>query len=130
MNNSNSLGVLATLREVTELLAELDLPSLPPIASVQVHWDAVDMLGAHVQLNGGLVVDLERIDAIRVWAVAMGGVVLLGDAHYSAYSRSGYRPLSAIVRLPSGGLFEVWDHLTDLGTAPEWTTTDTGLIAA
>jgi hypothetical protein len=115
MNDSKSLGVLATLRETTALLAGLDLTTLPPIAAVVVHWETADTLGARVQLSSGLSNEVEVIDAIRTWAVALRGVVLLGDAHYSTYSRCGYRQLSALVRLPSGSLFEVWAHLLDLG---------------
>ena len=130
MNDFKSLGVLATLREVTAVLAGLDLTTLAPIAAVVVHWESVDTLGARVQLRSGLWADIEVIDAIRTWAVALGGVVLLGDAHYSTYQRSGYRQLSALVRLPSGSLFEVWAHLLDLGPAREPASADTDLIPA
>lgn len=129
MNDSKSLGVLATLRETTALLAGLDLAALPEITAVVVHWETVDTLGARVQLSSGLRTDLDSIDAIRTWAVAVGGVVLLGDPHYSTYRRSGYRQLSALVRMPSGSLFEVWDHLHDLTPSPGWAPVGPGVTA-
>jgi len=60
--------------------------------------------------------------------VALGAVVLLGDE--MTHSVLPYRQLAAVLRLPSGALFEVWTHLTDLHPSPEWAPTDQELIAA
>lgn len=127
MNDSESLGVLATLREVTELLAGLDLTTLPPIWGVQVSpMIREDALTGRAQLASTFPTEREAIDAIRSWAVALGAVVLLGDE--VTHARGSYRQLAAVLRLPSGALFEVWDHLSDLHPSPEWTPADLGMI--
>jgi hypothetical protein len=125
MNCSDSLGVLATLREVTDLLANLDLADLPQISNVNVTPDFEHSgLSGQAQLRHASGADLDKIDAIRAWAVALGGVTLLADAHYSTSGRHSYRQLAAIVPLTSGGVFEVWTHLTELAPSPGWTPAD------
>jgi hypothetical protein len=126
MNDSKSLGVLASLREVAELLAGLDLATLAPFWGVEVRpdFDHDGLCGkAQLNLHGHAVTDLDRIDAVRAWAVALGGVVLLDD-EFTPSSRVPVRQLSAVVPLSSGGVFEVWTHLTQLVPSPEWTPAD------
>lgn len=130
MNNSETLGVLAALREVTELLAGLDLANLPEVGAIRVGDDIRNGgLSGRAQLYARCATELEAIDAIRTWAVALGAVVLLGEE--ATHSTEPYREITAVLRLPSGGLFEVWTHLHELRPAPEWTApADSGLIAA
>jgi hypothetical protein len=117
MNTSKSLGVLAVLREATDLLSSLDQPGLPPLCAVSVGHDfTADALSARAQLSAHFPTELDAIDAIRTWALALGGVVLLGDEN-PGFNRP-YRELTACLPLPSGGLFEVWDMLHDLHSAP------------
>lgn len=126
MNNSESAGLLATLREVTELLAGLDLASLPKIWCVQVAPDFHnDGLTGKAQLYTRST-ELDAIDAIRTWAAALGGVVLLGDE--VIYGGGSFRDITAVLRLPSGAVFEVWDHLSELRPSPGWVPADSGLI--
>jgi hypothetical protein len=129
MNDSESLRLLATLREVTELLASLDLTALPGVAAIQVDTDfrqGGQRGRVQIYARG---TDLDIIDAIRTWAVALGGEVLLGDE--VAHSRGAYRQIAAVLPLPSGGKFMVWDHLSELHPSPEWTPADSPeLIAA
>lgn len=101
MNDSESLGLLATLREVTEQLAGLDLTALPELCAVQVTPDFHHGgLCGKAQLAARCPTELEEIDAIRTWAVALGAVVLLDEERPDP---SGpYRQIAAVLRLPSG----------------------------
>lgn len=129
MNDSESLRLLATLREITELLAGLDLTALPGVAAIQVDTDfrqGGQRGRVQIYARG---TDLDIIDAIRTWAMALGGDVLLGDE--VTHSRGNYRQIAAVLPLPSGGKFMVWDHLSELRPSPEWTPADSPeLIAA
>lgn len=129
MNDSESLGLLATLREVTEQLAGLDLTALPELCAVQVTPDFHHGgLCGKAQLAARCPTELEEIDAIRTWAVALGAVVLLDEERPDP---SGpYRQIAAVLRLPSGSVFEVWGHLRELRPSPDWVPTDPDLIPA
>lgn len=125
---SESLGLLASLREITEVLAGLDLAALPKIYAVDVKPEfGSEGLAGSAQLLSWPDDDVHAIDAIRTWAVALGAVVLLGDEVEHTYG--AYRRLAAVLRLPSGRVFEVWRHLTELRPSPDWTP-DSDLIAA
>lgn len=128
MDNSESLGLLAALREITELLAGLDLATLPDIGCVMVDSDFRDggMRGKAQYFAHGAS-DLDVIHAIRTWAVALGGVVLLGDEKTHGFKP--FRQIAAVLRLPSGVMFEVWSHLTELRPSPEWTAEHTGMTS-
>ncbi|WP_157436529.1 hypothetical protein [Actinospica robiniae] len=127
MNTPQSVGLLAVLREVADVLAGLDLAALPEIHAIDASPDIHGGLRGKAQLSH-LGNDIEAIDAIRTWADALGAVVLLGDE--MTHSTPPYRQLAAVLRLPSGALFEVWRHLHDLHPSPEWAPTDPELIAA
>jgi hypothetical protein len=126
---SESLGLLASLREITEVLAGLDLAALPKIYAVDVKPEfSGEGLAGSAQLYSSPADDGHGIDAIRAWAVALGAVVLLGDEVEHKYG--AYRRLAAVLRLPSGRVFEVWRHLTELRPSPDWTPADSDLIVA
>lgn len=128
MDTPQSVALLAVLREVADMLASLDLATLPEIHAIDASPDIRQGgLRAKAQLSY-LGSDLKTIDAIRTWANALGAAVLLGDE--MTHSTPPYRQLAAVLRLPSGALFDVWGHLHDLHPSPEWAPTGTELIAA
>lgn len=111
---SKSLAVtLAQFAAVTNLLAELvTSPDLPEIFSTQVMQDlgsdnnAVSVLALLAYPSERT--ELAEIDAVRAWASALNGVLLLGDPMPNVDGSMTMRRLSAIRRLPTGGLFEAY----------------------
>lgn len=129
MNRSRRLA--DAMPEISNLLASLDLASLPELHMVMVkpHRGEPDLIDAAAMLRPTFVPEIEAIDAVRTWAVALGGVVLLSEEN-DPDTENPYRKLSAVLRLPSGGLFEVGTTLYQLRPAPGWTPADPGLITA
>jgi hypothetical protein len=130
MTYSRSRQLLGSMAEVADLLGRLDLASLPAVYSIAVkpHRGEPGVIDGAAMLGFGGT-ERDRIDAIRTWADAIGGVVLLGD-EIDPGTDYASRRLSAVVPLPSGGLFEVWVTLIDLHPADDWTPADSELIPA
>ena len=117
MNRSRRL--IEVMAEVSDLLACLDLADLPAITLITVkpHRGEPDQLDGAAMLRPMFGPQIESIDAVRIWALALGGVVLLGD-ETDPDTDYASRRLSALIPLPSGGLFEVHTTLFDLRPAP------------
>lgn len=118
MNNSRRL--VEVMAEVSDLLACLDLADLPAVHMITVkpHHGEPGQLDGSAMLRPIFGKELECIDAVRTWAVALDGVTALGDEIDPGTDYS-HRRLSASTQLPSGGLFEVWVCLYDLHPAAD-----------
>ena len=118
MNRSHCL--VKVMAEVSDLLSRLDLAELPEIHMVTAkpHRGEPDTFDGSAMLRPTFGPEIDCINAVRTWAVAIGGVVLLGD-EIDPGTDYAHRKLFALLPLPSGGLFEVWTSLYDLGHAPD-----------
>jgi hypothetical protein len=103
---SSTTGQLAVVADFLATFA--DRTDLAPLFSVEIAWNRdADTFDVRAHLGMACVEDLEEIDAIRSWALALGGHVLLGEVIHSPYLGS-HRTLSALVAMPNGGLLDVW----------------------
>lgn len=112
MNETSTHRLLSAANGATALLGQLNLAELPALATLQVgsnhrnDWKT----GVQAQLLTYGLSELEQIDAIRTWAVVLGGVLRLDGEDYQHGSESS-RHLAAVAELPDGSLFEVWIFL-------------------
>lgn len=107
---------LAT-RAVT-LLGGRDLEHLPALHCLEVgkgYRDGRYEWQVKAQLSS-VGTELDHIDAVRRWAQALGGVVLLDDPHLSRFNGTNFRTLSALCRLDDDVLFEIWTHIAITST--------------
>ncbi|MBS2966727.1 hypothetical protein KGA66_27065 [Actinocrinis puniceicyclus] len=112
METTSTHRLLSAANGATALLGRLDLGQLPALCALHIGanhrrgW----RIGVAALLNGYGLSELEQIDAIRTWAVALGGVVRL-DEQATPDEHGSHRHLAALVDLPDGSHFEVWTHL-------------------
>lgn len=118
MNETHRL--LSAANGATALLGRLDLAALPALSALHVGQNHRDgwRTGVMAMLNGYGLTELEQIDAIRTWAVALGGVLHL-DADDYRDGTNAHRQLAAVTDLPDGSRFEVWTHLYRPVPAPD-----------
>lgn len=90
-------------------------PGLVPLFTVHIDSASAnpDTLNVRGLLDDFDLTEAEKIDAIRAWAVAMGGRLDLDEPRPAYKSKHTYRHLTAIADLPGAGRFEVFttiDH--------------------
>ena len=112
MDVSGIAELPALLRSMADGVATLpDFTGLPPVCAIEVKWDRdADTLKIAAQLAHAFDDDFDQIAAVNAWAAATGGHLLLGDEMCS--TERFWRPLTAVVALPGGCLFEAWTHLS------------------
>jgi hypothetical protein len=112
MDSTKTNHLLSAANCATALLNRLDLAELPELAGLQIKQNHRDdwKTGVMAQLTTYGLSELEQIDAIRTWAVALGGVLRLDGEDYPNGERT-HRHLAAVAELPDGSLFEVWIFL-------------------
>lgn len=112
MASANSTITRLATRAVTQF-GGCDLEHLPALHCLEVgqgyrngryEWQ----VKAQLSSAGS---ELDHIDAVRLWAQALGGVVLLDDPHLSRFNGTNFRTLSALCRLDDDVLFEIWTHI-------------------
>lgn len=96
--------LLSAANHAAALLESLDLAALPELAALHVAENRLDgwTIGTMGQLATTWLDESQRIDAIRVWAAALGGELRMTE---------GEDHLAAVLRLSDGSLFEVWAFL-------------------
>jgi hypothetical protein len=95
------------------LLSDYNLETLPTLHALEVgqgYHEGQYAWQVRAQLHTAGT-ELDQIDAIRAWAQALGGVVLLDGGYYSRSTSQSFRTLSALYRLDDDVLFEVWTHI-------------------
>lgn len=117
MTSANSTITRLATRAVT-LLGDRDLEHLPTLHCLEVGQGYRDgryewQVKAQLSAVGS---ELDRIDAVRQWAQALGGVVLLDGPHLSRFNGTNFRTLSAVRRLDDDVLFEIWAHIAITST--------------
>ncbi|HVT68878.1 MAG TPA: hypothetical protein VHF26_14095 [Trebonia sp.] len=112
MDTTESARLLAAANGATALLDRLDLAALPELASLHVSTNHRDRwrIGVMAQLDSYGLSQLESIDAVRTWAVAVGGALRL-DEQDTGEQDKPRRYLAAVTDLPDGSLFEIWTCL-------------------
>ena len=112
MEASRITELPALLRSMADDVANLpDFATLPPVCAIEVKWDRdADTLKISAQLSHQFDDDFDQIAAVNAWAAATGGHLLLGGEMCS--TQRFWRPLTALVALPGGCLFEAWTHLS------------------
>lgn len=112
MNATSTHRLLSAANGATALLGRLNLAELPALATLQIGQNHRDgwKTGVTAQLTTYGLSELEQIDAIRTWAVALGGALRLDDKDYPDGDTT-HRNLAAVAVLPDGSLFEVWIFL-------------------
>ena len=109
MHSAYMLSLPALLTETASLLAGLPLSDLPPLANIKTGYDPMSgtfEISAQLWAGGD---ELEQINAVRAWAVALNGVTLLGDE--VDLIDSTFRHIEAIKALDYGASFSVWTHV-------------------
>ena len=103
-------AALAQFTAMTNLLAELVVtPDLPEVYSVRLTHDDDGAPHLLVLLEYPQErTELAEIDTVRAWASTLNGVLLLGDPKPNVDGSMTMRQLSALKRLPTGGLFEAY----------------------
>ena len=115
--SANSTITRLATRTLT-LLDGHDLENLPTLHCLEVGQGYRDgryewQVKAQLSSAGS---ELDQINAVRQWAQALGGVVLLDDAHLSRFNGTNFRTLSALCRLDDDVLFEIWTHIAITST--------------
>lgn len=110
--NETSNRLLSAANGATALLGRLNLAELPRLGALHIGQNHRDgwKTGVMAMLDGYGLSELEEIDAVRSWAVALDGVLRLNDDDFGG-EHDSYRQLAAIAVLPDGSRFEVWTHL-------------------
>jgi len=88
MNQTSTHRLLSAANGATALLGQLNLADLPPLSTLSIGQNHRDgwKTGVQAQLTTYGLSELEQIDAIRTWAVALGGLLRL-DAKDYRYGR-------------------------------------------
>lgn len=112
MINGTCDNIPSLLIQTADFLGGIpDLAGLPRLCSTRIEHCHGEGWKVNAQLGVVGPEEIDEIDAIRAWALALGGHVLLDDEPFVSQATGSFRTLTAIAALPGGVLFEVWTHV-------------------
>jgi hypothetical protein len=105
----------AVLRQTADLLDAATTDDLAPLVGVHAQYSHVTGTWRVTAQLRGTGSELERINAVRAWALALDGVLHVA-APFTSSIGGTFSEISATTTLATGVTLKVWDHIG----APIW----------